>query len=61
MASQHRSADTGHPDVITGETRASGGSWLAGSKGAAGSFSSNAVRRVLVAKLRSALPRIEAE
>jgi DGQHR domain-containing protein len=35
--------------------------WLAGPEGAAGSYSSNAGRRVLGAKLRSALPQIEVE
>lgn len=33
--------------------------WVAGPEGAAGSYSSNAGRRVLVAKLRSSLPEIE--
>ena len=35
--------------------------WRVGSGGAAGSFSSNAGRRVLLAKIRSRLPRIEIE
>lgn len=35
--------------------------WRAGSQGAAGSFSSNAGRRVLLAKVRSRLPSIEVE
>ena len=35
--------------------------WLVGSEGAAGSFSSNAGRRVLLAKIRSQLPKIEIE
>ena len=35
--------------------------WLGGGEGAAGSYSSNAGRRVLVAKLRSSLPEIEVE
>ena len=35
--------------------------WRVGSLGAAGSFSSNAGRRVLLAKIRSRLPRIEIE
>jgi hypothetical protein len=35
--------------------------WLSGSQGAAGSFSSNAGRRVLAARLRSSLPKVEVE
>jgi len=35
--------------------------WLAGGEGAAGSYSSNAGRRVLTAKLRASLPEIEVE
>ena len=35
--------------------------WRVGSAGAAGSFSSNAGRRVLLAKIRSRLPKIEIE
>ena len=35
--------------------------WRAGSAGAAGSYSSNAGRRVLLAKIRSRLPEIEVE
>jgi len=35
--------------------------WRVGSAGAAGSFSSNAGRRVLLAKIRSRLPKIEVE
>lgn len=35
--------------------------WLAGAEGAAGSYSSNAGRRVLTAKLRGLLPEIEVE
>jgi hypothetical protein len=35
--------------------------WLAGAEGAAGSYSSNAGRRVLTAKLRTLLPEIEVE
>ena len=43
--------DNAEGEVITGSDY-----WLSGSKGAAGSFSSNAGRRVLVAKMRAALP-----
>lgn len=35
--------------------------WLAGARGAAGSFSSNAGRRVLLARLRTNLPDVEVE
>ena len=35
--------------------------WRVGSEGAAGSFSSNAGRRVLLAKIRNGLPKIEVE
>ncbi|MEZ5074218.1 MAG: hypothetical protein R2691_05200 [Solirubrobacterales bacterium] len=35
--------------------------WLSGVEGAAGSFSSNAGRRVLAARLRSSLPEVEIE
>ena len=35
--------------------------WLAGPTGAAGSFSSNAGRRVLIAKLKASLPDVEVE
>ena len=35
--------------------------WRVGSEGAAGSFSSNAGRRVLLAKIRTRLPKIEVE
>ncbi|MFN0181736.1 MAG: DGQHR domain-containing protein [Gemmatimonadales bacterium] len=35
--------------------------WLAGTQGAAGAYSSNAGRRVLIARLRGLLPRIEVE
>ena len=35
--------------------------WRAGPSGAAGSFSSNAGRRVLIAKLKSSLPEVEVE
>ena len=34
--------------------------WLVGSSGAAGAFSSNAGRRVLLAKIRRLLPKIDA-
>jgi hypothetical protein len=48
--------DTSNGDVVRGADF-----WLAGAEGAAGSYSSNAGRRVLTAKLRGALPAIEVE
>lgn len=48
--------DTGGGDVARGAEF-----WLAGRDGAAGSYSSNAGRRVLTAKLRGLLPNIEVE
>ena len=48
--------DTSNGDVVRGADF-----WLAGGEGAAGSYSSTAGRRVLTAKLRSALPPIEVE
>lgn len=48
--------DTSNGDVVRGADF-----WLAGRDGAAGSYSSNAGRRVLTAKLRSLLPAIEVE
>jgi DGQHR domain-containing protein len=48
--------DTGTGDVVRGADF-----WLAGAEGAAGSYSSNAGRRVLTAKLRTALPPIDVE
>jgi len=48
--------DTSNGDVVRGADF-----WLAGGEGAAGSYSSNAGRRVLTAKLRGALPAIEVE
>lgn len=48
--------DTSNGDVVRGSDF-----WLAGGDGAAGSYSSNAGRRVLTAKLRVALPAIEVE
>jgi DGQHR domain-containing protein len=46
--------DTAEGDVARGAEF-----WLAGVKGAAGSFSSNAGRRVLLARLRTELPDVE--
>jgi DGQHR domain-containing protein len=48
--------DTGNGEVARG-----GEFWLAGRDGAAGSYSSNAGRRVLTAELRNLLPNIEVE
>ncbi|MGH2560699.1 MAG: DGQHR domain-containing protein [Thermomicrobiales bacterium] len=46
--------DTAQGDVVRGADF-----WLSGSEGAAGSFSSNAGRRVLLATLRRRLPRLD--
>ena len=48
--------DTAEGDVARGAEF-----WLAGVQGAAGSFSSNAGRRVLLARLRTELPEVEVE
>jgi hypothetical protein len=48
--------DTGEGDVARGADF-----WLSGTHGAAGSFSSNAGRRVLAARLRKSLPEVEVE
>lgn len=48
--------DTGNGEVARGADF-----WIAGRDGAAGSYSSNAGRRVLIAKLRGLLPNIEVE
>ena len=48
-------------DTSRGEVVRGGNFWLAGPRGAAGSFSSNAGRRVLIAKLMALLPQIEVE
>ena len=48
-------------DNATGEIARGSDFWKAGSEGAAGSFSSNAGRRVLSAKLKSTLPKFEVE
>ena len=48
--------DTGNGDLARGADF-----WVAGRDGAAGSYSSNAGRRVLTAKLRNLLPNIEVE
>jgi DGQHR domain-containing protein len=48
--------DTGEGGVARGADF-----WLSGVEGAAGSFSSNAGRRVLAARLRSSLPDVEVE
>ena len=48
-------------DNAEGETARGGDFWLAGVRGAAGSFSSNAGRRVLRSRLSTTLPAIEIE
>ena len=48
-------------DTRTGNIARGPDFWLAGGEGAAGSYSSNAGRRVLTAKLKGALPQIEVE
>ena len=48
-------------DTSQGEVVRGGDFWFAGPRGAAGSFSSNAGRRVLIAKLKALLPQIEVE
>lgn len=48
-------------DTASGEIAVGADFWKAGTEGAAGSFSSNAGRRVLVAKMKSKLPAIEVE
>jgi DGQHR domain-containing protein len=48
-------------DTSLGELAKGADFWRAGSQGAAGSFSSNAGRRVLLAKLRALLPEVEVE
>lgn len=44
-----------------GDVTSGSGFWRVGSEGAAGSFSSNAGRRVLLAKIRTRLPKIDVE
>lgn len=48
-------------DTATGEVVRGSAFWLGAGEGAAGSYSSNAGRRVLTAKLRAMLPQIEVE
>lgn len=48
-------------DTSAGELARGADFWKAGSEGAAGSFSSNAGRRVLIAKLKASLPPVEVE
>jgi hypothetical protein len=48
-------------DTTEGEIARGVEFWRSGTTGAAGSFSSNSGRRVLLAKLREQLPRIELE
>ncbi len=48
-------------DTREGGVARGGDFWLSGEKGAAGSFSSNAGRRVLAARLRGSLPKVEIE
>lgn len=48
-------------DTSTGDVASGVGFWRSGSEGAAGSYSSNAGRRVLIAKLKGLLPEVEVE
>lgn len=48
-------------DTSTGGVARGAEFWLGGGEGAAGSYSSNAGRRVLIAKLRSGLPEIKVD
>ena len=48
-------------DTLVGEPVRGADFWLAGETGAAGSFSSGAGQRVLIARLRSLLPELEVE
>ena len=48
-------------DTVEGVVVAGADFWRSGPEGAAGSFSSNAGRRVLLAKLRGALPDLEVQ
>lgn len=48
-------------DTADGELARGADFWLAGVHGAAGSFSSNAGRRVLSTRLKTALPEVEVE
>jgi DGQHR domain-containing protein len=48
-------------DTSLGDVARGSDFWRAGAQGAAGSFSSNAGRRVLLAKLKGLLPRVEVE
>jgi DGQHR domain-containing protein len=48
-------------DTVEGEVVSGADFWRSGPEGAAGSFSSNAGRRVLLAKLRGSLPDLEVE
>jgi len=48
-------------DTASGDFARGSDFWLAGPEGAAGSFSSNAGRRVLLGKLRADLPEVEIE
>jgi DGQHR domain-containing protein len=48
-------------DTAEGETARGSDFWLSGSRGAVGSFSSNAGRRVLGARLKNDLPQFEIE
>jgi DGQHR domain-containing protein len=48
-------------DTAEGDVARGADFWLAGVQGAAGSFSSNAGRRVLLARLRTELPEVEVE
>jgi DGQHR domain-containing protein len=48
-------------DTAEGEVVSGADFWRAGPTGAAGTYSSNAAKRVLIAKLRAALPAVEVE
>lgn len=48
-------------DTASGEVAKGADFWLSGTNGAAGSFSSNAGRRVLSARLKADLPEVEVE
>jgi len=48
-------------DTVAGEPAVGADFWKVGPGGAAGSFSSNSGRRVLVAKIKASLPKVEVE
>ena len=55
-ALQSLEGDTPNGDIVSGVAF-----WQAGPDGAAGAYSSNAARRVLIAKIKSRLPEVEIE